>query len=94
MDNGESPFQAAVSEALRLAAECTFLSPFEQALQHMGQCDEHNILYVIINPSKPNGCPHCEGRITDNGDGTVTYNVNGLLQGQDPGVSEEGSGSG
>jgi len=51
------------SEALRLAAECAFLSPMEQIMQHMGQCEVHNVLYVEINPSKPEGCPICNGRI-------------------------------
>lgn len=73
-----SEFSKALDEAMRLAAECVYFSPFEQAMQHMGQCEKHNIVFVEINPSKPEGCPICAGRVTDNEDGTVTLNVEGL----------------
>lgn len=69
-----------VSEALRLAAECAYLSPMEQIMQHMGQCEVHNILYVEINPAKPKGCPICAGYVKDNGDGTMNIDVKGLSE--------------
>ena len=63
------------SEALRLAAECAYLSPYEQIMQYMGNCEKHNIIFVEIDPNKPEGCPICAGRVTDNGDGTVTIRL-------------------
>lgn len=53
-------FSKALDEAMRLAAECTFLSPLEAAMQHMGQCDIHEVLYIEIDPTNRKGCPLCE----------------------------------
>lgn len=29
---------------------------------HMGTCKKHNIVYVEIDPTKPEGCPKCSPR--------------------------------
>jgi rRNA maturation endonuclease Nob1 len=52
------------SEALRLAAECAYFSPFEQIMQYMGNCEIHEVIFVEVDPTKPQGCPICSGRIT------------------------------
>lgn len=60
--------ESAFQRALRIADECLFLSPFEAAMQHMGQCEIHELLYVEVDPTDKKGCPRCNEQ--DKGSGS------------------------
>lgn len=50
-------FSEALDKEMRLIAECIYLSPFEAAMQYVGQCEIHDILYIEVDPTNKKGCP-------------------------------------
>jgi hypothetical protein len=38
----------------------SWLSEFDAAMQHLGSCEIHEILYVELDPTNKKGCPRCE----------------------------------
>lgn len=52
-------FSEALDKEMRLIAECIYLSPFEAAMQYVGQCEIHDILYIEVDPTNKKGCPRC-----------------------------------